>query len=390
MFSTKLANFGKSLDDMRYSNKVILNLAFAISIFFSCNSYTESNSAVEEYLTPDDLFANAIEIKGEKLQHEMFAKPFFKGFLTNDGFLGYLRADNDKLVHLLNAGTGKIMLSEGTKGRGPNELLMAHALDYNPQTGSLFLHDIMKSVAVQFAYRDDKIINIGAIDLAQRGLGCITEELQTVSDSLFILRVNDIAPPYSCYLAVVDSHNTMIDSLQIFQIDKDKINHSKIRIIDASMRLSPNRKDLFLCNSNFNHITRYSIENNRLKKIKSSTILKPEYTIKRGKIIMDNKHIVWNGEIFTSDKYVYVVSNPEVWGEFLTRVDDAQSSGRVVSEFVGNTYILVFDYDLNFIKSYKTDNCFKWIAVAPDGKTVYASTYLDGCYLTKYNLEGLN
>ena len=66
MFSTKLANFGKSLDDMRYSNKVILNLAFAISIFFSCNSYTESNSAVEEYLTPDDLFANAIEIKGEK------------------------------------------------------------------------------------------------------------------------------------------------------------------------------------------------------------------------------------------------------------------------------------------------------------------------------------
>ena len=355
-----------------------------------CNCSQQESKINEEYLTTDEVYSKALKIDGVKLQHEMYAKPFFKGFYTNDGFMGYIRANNNKLVHLFNNNTAELISSEGTNGRGPNELLMAHALDYNPQTGSFFLHDIMKSVAVQFKYEGHKIINKGVINLEQRGRGCITEELQSITDSLFLLRVNDIAPPYSCYLSIVDAQNKLIDSLQIFQIDNDKINHSKIRIINASIRLSPDRKNLFVCNSKYNHIEKYSIENNKLNKIKSYTVLEPKYTIRKGKPIMENNHLMWNGSIFTSDKYIYVVSNPEKWGDYLKRLEDAKFSGKSLSEFAGNSYILVFDYDLNFIKSYKSDDCFKWITLAPDGRTVYASTYLDGCFLKKYNLEDLN
>lgn len=367
----------------------ILNLTISLSVIllFSC-----SNGPViveDVYFTPDELFSNAVEIKGEKLSNELYAKPFFKGFLTSDGFFGYLRSDNNKLVHLLNNNTADFIASEGAKGRGPNELLLAHALDYNPKSGTFFLHDIMKSAAIQFVYENNKIVNKGPINLEQRGQGCITEELQVLSDSLFILRVNDIAPPYGCYLAIVNSQNEMLDSLQIFQIENDKINHSKIRLIDASMRLSPNRENLFLCNSRYNHITRYGIESNKLHKIKSRMLIEPKYSIKKSKLLMDSQHLELDGEIFVSDKYVYLVADPELRGDFLSRLDNAQNSGEKMCEFAGNSYILVFDYELNFIRSYKCDDSFKWITIAPDEKTVYASTYLDGCYITKYTLEGL-
>ncbi len=368
---------------------IVSNFALVLTILLLYCCSNSPKKIEEAYMTPEDLYSGAVEIKGEKLPNELYAKPFFKGFIAPDGFLGYIRADNKKLVHLLDASTSEFIASEGTNGRGPNELLLAHAMDYNPQTGSFFLHDIMRSVVVQFGYDNGKIINKGPINLEQRGQGCITEELQTISDSLFVIRVNDIAPPYSCYLSIVNSRNEVLDSLQVFEIEDDRINHSKVRVIDASMRLSPNRKNLFVCNSRYNHITKYSIENNKLHKLKGKTFLKPEYTTKRGKLIMDSKHIVWKGEIFTSEKYLYVVSDPESWGDFLSRLDRSRSSGDKMDEFAGHSYILVFDHDLNFIASYKCDDSFKWITIAPDGKTIYASTFLDGCYLTKYLLTGL-
>ena len=118
-------------------------------------------------------------------------------------------------------------------------------------------------------------------------------------------------------------------------------------------------------------------------------LIEPKYSIKKSKLLMDSQHLELDGEIFVSEKYGYLVADPELRGDFLSRLDNAQKSGEKMCEFAGNSYILVFDYELNFIRSYKCDDSFKWITIAPDEKTVYASTYLDGCYITKYTLEGL-
>ena len=325
----------------------------------------------------------------EKLANELHTMPFFKGFFTPDGFFGYAKAHNNKLVHLFNSNSAELIASEGSKGRGPNELLLAHALNYNPKTGSLFLHDIIKSSVVQFRYKKDNIKIESHIDLRQRDKGCVTEELQAISDSLFVIRVNDIAPPYCGYLAIVNTHNEILDSLQIFQVEDSKVDHSKIRIINASMRLTPDRKNLIVCNSKYNHLTKYRLENNSLKKQLSRIVLEPKYTVKKRRIQRSGKHLEWGGNVFTSDKYIYVVSNPESRESYLERVDRAKKTGEAMSEFIDNSYILVFDYDFNLINSYKTDAQFKWITIAPDEKTIYASTYGDGCYLTKYHLIGL-
>ncbi len=367
---------------------LITTVVLNVLLFTNCSN----NTAVTEetYISPDELYTRATELEGEALSNELYAMPFFKGFLTPDGFLGYIRADNGKLVHLFDSSNAELKASEGTKGRGSNELLLAHAVDYNPKTGSLFLHDIIRSVAVQFRYEDNKIVNKGPVILAQRAKGCVTEELQAISDSVFVLRVNDIAPPYGGYLAVVNSNNETLDSLQIYQVDDDRVKHSKIRIIDASIRLSPDRNTLVVCNSKYNHLTLYGVENNSLKKLRRRTVIEPVYTVKKGNIIRAGKHVEWRGTVFMSDKYIYVVSNPETRGDYLKRLDKAQKSGETMGELMENSYILVFDYNLDFIKSYKCDDHFKWISISPDGRTVYASVYRDGCNLRRYNLQGLD
>lgn len=363
-------------------------LAFCVlMLFYNCTNNTYIHN--ESCYNPDALYNNAIEINGERLQNELFSMPFFKGFFTSYGFWGSMKADNNKIVHILNCQTAELITSEGTIGRGPNELLIPHAIDYVPKIGTLFLEDITRSLVVPFYYQNNKITPGKSINLTQRDKGCVIYNMQAISDSLFVIRVNDIAPPYSCYLAIVNSRNETLDSLQIYQLDNDNIEHSKIRNIDATIRLSPNRKNLIVCNAKYNHLTNYSLDGNKFKQINKKFILEPKLSIKNGKIKRDPLHLQWESEVFTSANYIYVVSNPETRGDYLKRLKDFEEKGERFGELTNNSYILVFDYDFNFIKSYKCDDHFHWITIAPDEKTIYASTYLDGCYLTKYVLEGL-
>lgn len=372
------------------NNKIFKNIALAsMMLMLFCNCSNNHNLDIVTSLSPDKLYTQAIHLKGDRLQEELYADGYFKGFFTPDGFLGSLRADNGKLIHLLSINTAEIQQSEGAKGRGPKELLMPYSVDYVPESRTIFLEDIVRSKIVSFRLDTGHISIVNSTDLTQRDKGCVIENMQAISDSLFVIRVNDIAPPYSCYLAIVNSRNETLDSLQIYQLDNDNIEHSKIRNIDATIRLSPNRKNLIVCNAKYNHLTNYSLVGNKFNQVNKKFILEPKVSIRDGKIKRDPLHLQWESEVFTSANYIYVVSNPETRGDYLKRLKDYEEKGERMGELTDNSYILVFDYNFNFIKSYKCDDHFHWITIAPDEKTVYASTYLDGCYLTKYVLEGL-
>lgn len=53
-----------------------------------------------------------------------------------------------------------------------------------------------------------------------------------------------------------------------------------------------------------------------------------------------------------------------------------------------DSYILVFDYDFNYVRSYLCDGHFSWITLTNNPTIIYAANEREHC-LTKYTLTGL-
>lgn len=369
--------------------KFWLRLVVCYFVIFSIHScISPYNTSDHKYLTHEELYAKAYNIEGKRLSKELFSTSFFAGYYTPNGLLGRLDADK-KLIYLLDTNDASTLASGGAKGRGHYELLGPNARDYISQSGTFFLQDLIKSTVVLFKYDNNEIKAINNFNIKQKSPGCVIQGFKALSDSVFVIKVDDVVPPYSCYLSIVNSRNETLDSLQIYELDSKEINHSLIRQLEVSIALSPNRKNLIVCNGRFNHLTKYGLDDNKFSMLKKRIILEPKASIRKGRLKRDDEHIDWYGEVFTSEKYIYIVSNPEMKRDYIKRLEEARANGRRMSELMENSYILVFDYDFNFVKSFKCDDYFRWIAIAPDEKTVYASTYRDGQYIVKYKLEGL-
>lgn len=365
----------------KYKAFCLLFLVNGILFLTGCNHSGSDNAT--PYLSPKIVYGEADTLKGEPLV-EYLAGNSFRAYYTPAGFLGSMEMDK-KYIHLADTLTGEIIASAGGKGRGPGELLTAHYSDYDPRTGLFYIVDVFRSVVMAFKEEQGKVIVKDEYNL-QSAIPSFIGGFQVVSDSVFVVLLNR---QYSHCLFLVDNKNTILDSLDYHVFEDDRIDHSKVEHISLSLRMSPDRKNLIVCNSRYNYFRNYEIRNNQFVLTKERQFFELKAEIRDGELWSKDEEVPCYGTIFVSDSYIYMVSNPRSVKLSRERHKKAKGEGTMAPELMNDSYILIFDRDFNFITSYLCDGHFQWITLMPDGKTVYAADYKDKQSLRKYILPEL-
>lgn len=337
-----------------------------------------------EYKTPEYYFADAVEIKGEPLAAEYVASNVFRCFYTPYGFLGSYRSEDDKLAHLADIKTGEIKASACPFGRGPEEILISTP-DLAIHGNSLYLLDQRTDKLKKVEIKTD---TLKTIELQKFALDepMFFLEVQVVSDSLFVIFAEDFHSVKKIML--IDKDNNIIDSVIYDLLEDEKVDCTKYRY-NVEMELSPCKKYLYVSSHLFSYVSKYTIENNRIILDQKIALLEPKYIVKNGAPLMRLDNVNLYNEIFVGEKYIYMTANPESVRDENVRSDKAKAEGRIMEASPGNdSYIVVFDYDLNFIKSFRVDSDVWHLALTPDPSVVYASDYREN-RLKRYVLADL-
>ncbi len=350
------------------------------SLLTGCSTADNDNT---DYLNKEILYSNAMPLKGELLPAEYMTNAPLLNRYTPHGYMG-LAEINGKLVHLSDTAKGEIFISSVHRGRGPKEMLSASYPDYYTNTDKFFAADPFKNIIMEHQVISDTILVTNEYDISTAQPSFLGG-FCTASDSTFILlqhRRN------SHCLIVLDTNRQVIDSVAYRVFEDERIDHDKVQTLSISMDISPDRKTLVLFDDWYNCLKKYKVDNNRLTLEKDIMFLRPYIDFKTGVPLAEKNHTLSLGKVFLTDKYIYIVSNPETVKEQHERIKEAKEKGEKSSGSpMNNTYLLVFDYDFNFVTSYLCDSHFKWIAIKPDGKTIYASDYKNEYSLRKYCLR---
>lgn len=364
---------------MRFKSKYISNSIVILLLIFNITSCSfKSNTC--QFILPEDIKASAIPIKGEKLLAEYITTGSFNCVYTPDGFIGAMPINNNKIIHLADIETGEIIASACPKGRGPQELLVGnpHKDYYN---GKLYLLDMatnrIKSVTV-----DDDSLKIENLFTYKGSSASFILAFNVINDTTFAFFTQR---RQSAHVFIVNHKNKVLDSLDYRVIEDKRIKNEKLERVFISMNISPNRKDLFIVNRLFNSVKKYNIENNKLSFDKEKFIVEPRYYVKNGLPKDKKDNLILDSEIFVSEKYLYLVTQPEYRSDYNKRVYDDKGKVLYVPD---NTHIIVMDYDMNYIRTYKCDHYFKRIALTNKDGVFYAADIENHC-LQKYTFPYL-
>lgn len=347
-----------------------------------CNSDTYYKA---KFNTPDSYFEKAEMIHGVKLDEKYPVMFSFNCFYTSEGFLGSMDFPEKGLIHLSDLNTGKIISSVCHKGRGPKELLTS-----NPQ---IDIYNNMLYVTDVITDRIKRVrIDCGSLvaeDIAQIRYNkpTITANAKVINDSLFVI----FGALQDCHqILLCNKNGTIVDSVDYHILNDNSIDFSKVGTFYVSMHLSTCRQYLYVCNKTFNHVKKYHIRNNRINHVSTYFLTEPKYSVKKGKLVTSEDNVKFSGNIFINDRYIYIVANPESRRDFLDRVRIAQKRGdRVTALPDNNTYLLVFNHQMELVKRFHCNTQFETIALTPDPCIIYASDYRSHG-LTKYSLHGLD
>lgn len=361
-------------------NKGVIIL-LGMLLFASCNEGGVRNM---EYHTPEYYFDNTIEVTGELLEAEYISSNIFKCFYTPYGFLGSMRSKEDKMVHLANLNTGEVKVSACSFGRGPEEILIGSP-DLALYKNSLYLLD----------QRTDKIKRVDiegdtlkTYDLQKLALDqpAFFLELQVVNDSLFVVLAEDFNSVKKIML--VDRDNNVLDCLEYKLLDDERVDQTAYKY-NVEMELSPCKSYLFISSRLFGYISKYKIENNKISLLDKKALVEPKYIVKDKSPLIKQDNINLNNVIYVGDNYMYMIANPESQKETNERSAKSRAEGKLMDGIPDNeSFVLVFDYNLNLLKKYKVDSNIRHLVLTPENSIVYALDYREN-RLKKYTLPGL-
>ena len=359
------------------------HLILLISLYiFCCCSATNSDI---NYKSTDYYFDTAEDIYGIQLKENYPVMFSFDCFYTSYGFFGSMDIKEKGLVHLANLETGDIISSVCHKGRGPNELLTSTPhIDIFRNT--LFVFDMVTDKIKKVDILEDSLV-VHEVTKIHYNKPTITANAKVINDSLYVIfgALQD-----SHKLLLCDHNGSILSDIDYHILDDRNLDFSKVGTFYISMCMSPCRKYLYICDKTFNRIKKYKIENNLIEEISTFHLTEPKYSIKKGKLVIDGSNIKFNGNIFISEEYIYIVANPETRKDFLNRFQLAQKLGNRVTALPDkNSYLLVFNHNLDLLNSCQCDSQFESIVLTSDPHIIYAADY-NSHGLTKYILHGLS
>ena len=344
---------------MKYN--YILNLILISIFFFSCNNSNSNKNSIESF------FENADTLKGDILIEPINIFKNAARLYTFKNRIVLSSQINDGIIQVIDTSSGRTLMTYGKLGRGPNEFLNPVGFSMNRESNTFFIWDFYKNELTSYLLNDS--INKSK---AYTKINLIIQDLKAINDTTFAILT--FCPDQS--LGIIDTNGKFLSRFRYRVINDTRIDYD-IDYNNAYINISPNKKYLAVACNQFANIQLFSIENNKLNKIWDINYSKFYYSIKDKKLYRKNRQHVGFESLNISDKFIYVTACDITVGE--------QRELKNYEEAA--VYLLKFDLDGNFIKSYKFDNRISNITFSPDYKSIFGTITDEDTYIYKFMLK---
>jgi len=343
-----------------------LSLLLSIILLFSCQS-----NIGPKHLDPGKVFSVKDTLKGIFLEatlsqdsacyNSLIYTPL--GLICDSGI-------NEEVFFLLDTTRGDKLSSWGCIGRGPEEMLSTISSDFNISTNNVYVWDLQLNVIHSFSFEDhynfkkrDRVIKVKT-DLYR---------IKSINDSLFV--VLTFYPKQS--LGLVDATGNFIDKIPYRVINDKSINYD-LKYFSSDIAISPDKKYVAVKDLWFPSLKLYLINNNKLTLVWEKMVFKPSFNIVNNWPRINDDQQTGFGDVQLDQKYIYALSSG------LTIKDIKENKDMDCSQ----SYLLQFDYQGNFIKSYVLDNQLYLFDITPDGRLLYGlgDDVMDNRIIKKYTL----
>ncbi len=255
---------------------------------------------------------------------------------------------------MLDTLNGSKNSSGGFIGKGHNEILSVISYDYNKATNKLFVWDIyLKKIHSFFVSKDNILKDEISIDVKEKSN---LYRLKVISDSLFIGLT--FCPDQT--IGLISNDGAFKSKLPYKVIENNNLDYST-KYFTTQIAVSPNKDYVVAVDFMFPSIKLYSIIDNKILLNWEKMIFKPIYNVENGWVKINNDQIFGFLDVFMTKNFIYVSTLGLKCGDWRQNKN----------ENCNYTYLLKFDYNGNFLKSYILDHYIQVFQFSSDQNTIY-------------------
>ncbi len=336
-------------------------------LFLCCLSffYTLGCSNRGDYYDPGEFYSLTDTLRGEILAVPLDS---YAGLYYNDyGILAATRVDNGIFQLLDSLDASKITVA-GRRGRGPDEFLMAMAMQYDRVTNRFSAFDLYKQEMVTYLVSPDTISLVGNVHL-KRDL----QSVNYINDSLLVF-IN-FYPDQKIGLINTGAEVIYEEEYNTLDDDRIKTGHAYHSV---DMSVSPDKNYIGVADGRFPAILIYRNTPNGFELKWKKILFKPLYDFNSEKkwYKFREEHYAGFRSLYLSDKYIYLSCDD-------TQIIDIRRKAPKQK----HTYLLVMDYDGNIVNKYLLDKFVSDFTLSPDERSLYAVIDDPDYLIAKYKLR---
>ena len=267
---------------------------------------------------------------------------------------------NNNFIHLYSIAEEEKITQAGTKGRGPNEMI--GPLFYKPSISAnkttkqeVYLYDVNLQKDYALNLKGD---SVGFITGTQMGTDINQRGWQLTRLKNNVIGIDLIE---TCMYFNYNKNTNDKSNIAYPDVYNDYLKHDQEIILDKDICVNEEKKKIVIGMHYFNHLYFYDMQGNILK----------SYAINKGQDpkIEENQVVSMSNYFYTFDIYGTTKNIYILWyGEKLINIEENDTQG---------INLLVFDWDMNFIKNYQLDKEIYDFAVDEKNRKLYGLTWND-------------
>ena len=320
-----------------------------------------SSCAKSKYLDPAIVFGTKEILKGEVIPEPIWAVDMTRSTViygANPWIItwSYL---NEYILQLHDMNSGSTVYHTGNIGRGPEEMIFPFPVGTNFQDSIIYINDIYGASIHPYKISDSTLIKL---DVIRSQYLFALRSFYKMSDSTYFI---NSAANSSCML--LDTTFAVLDSIPIKPVEmNDETFHNK-RIVtgfDKGIKITPDNSRIIAYYPYFPILEISEITpENKISLTKRIEFFPVSYSTIQNEFTYDPSQQLGISQMTLSSDYYYALVQDYTFGEY-----------EKIRTIDRKPFLMIFDRDLNFIKSYQFDRILYNITISSDNKYLYSLT----------------
>ena len=333
--------------------KNITSLLIVLFVFLSCKNPSESNVFV----------SNIKDIKGELINVDcLIGRPV--DLVCNDTRLLIYDPYEKKALTILDTKNNTCITRELSIGAGPGEVSGPLRISTSKMGKQLNVFQIQSGIFSTYNFSDDKLTLIESVRINNRPANVVATDDALVG----------IGPFENGRYQIYNKQGDLAQEVGAYPFDGENMDpQRRFFLYQGYLCSQPDGKHFALGSCYSDNLEFYSVEGNEVKLLRRYETEGVKATFENT-IKLDNSCLLAYKEKYSTEKYCYMLYSGKTYEENMFRKMWA-------------THIFVFDWNGNFVKSFRLDNEVISFCVDESNNTIYGIVLHDGeAAIMKFNM----